>query len=186
MTPRSIRVAQSAYLDTCVISGYVKGELQACEKLAFEAIMSAYQMETIDLLRSAVVDQEIAAIPEQYRSPHQALLSTLLSIPVPNVGGLTRCGSAGYGTANPSRMLWNRLIAVLPDENDRSHVFVAARNRVHFFVTVDFRTILSRRSKVLAASGVEPVTPSEFVAHAHGPMLFADTVLRSTLLRSET
>lgn len=173
MTNRSVRVALGAYLDTCVISGYVKNELQAAEKSAFETIISAYGNQKIDLVRSDVVDQEIAAIPERYRTPHQALLLTLLSIPVPAVGGLTRLGSAGFGTANTSPLLFKRLVAVLPDVNDQSHIFVAARNRLRFFITVDARTILSRRSQVHQASGVEPVTPAEFVADAQSPMCVA-------------
>ena len=59
-----------------------------------------------------------------------------------------------------------RLTEILPDENEQWHIFAAARNRVCFFVTVDFRTILSRRERVMAASGAEPVTPAEFVAHS--------------------
>jgi len=162
-----------AYLDTCVISGYVKNELQAAEKSAVETIISAYTNQKIDLVRSNLVDQEIAAIPEQYRTPHQELLSTMLLIPVPAVGGLTRLGSAGFATANPSRWLFNRLVAVLPDVNDQLHIFVATRNRLRFFITVDARTILSRRSQVHQASGVEPVTPAEFVAHTQSPMCVA-------------
>ena len=170
MTSRSVNVAKAAYLDTCVISGYVKNELEAHERVAFEKIMDAYLNSKIDLLRSDVVEQEIAAIPEHYRTPHQILLTRLLSIPVPSVGGLTRPGPAGFSTANPARLLWRRLSDVVPDENDRWHLFVAARNRVRFFITVDARTILSRRSKVSEASGVEPVTPAEFVTHTTSPM----------------
>ena len=170
MTSRSIKVAVSAYLDTCVISGYVKSELEANERSAFEKIMTAYTSGKIDLLRSEIVEREIAAIPDRYRTPHHELLSTFLSIPVPPVGGLTRLGPCGSPMANPSRMLKQRLSEILPDENDQWHIFVAARNRVRFFITVDIRTILSRRERVMAASGVEPVTPAEFVAHPSSPL----------------
>jgi hypothetical protein len=120
-----------------------------------------------------VVDQEIAAIPARYRTPHQALLLTLLSIPVPQIGGLTRLGPAGLPVGNPARALWQRLVTVLPDVNDRSHLFAAARNRLRFFITVDISTILSRRASILEACGVEPLTPAEFVAHAQSPMRVA-------------
>ena len=162
-------MAVAAYLDTCVISGYVKNELKANEQGAFEEVMSAYTSGRIDLLRSAVVEQEIAAIPDRYRASHQEFLSQFLSIPVPLVGGLTRRGAFGP-MANSSRMLKQRLTEILPDENDQWHIFVAARNRIRFFITVDFRTVLSRSDRVLAASGVAPVTPAEFVAHSSSPM----------------
>ncbi len=170
MTSRSINVAVAAYLDTCVISGYVKNELEANERGAFEKIMAAYTSGRIDLLRSAIVEQEIAAIPDRYRTPHYDLLANFLSIPVPSVGGLTRMGPLGFSMANPLRRLKQRLSEILPDENDQWHIFAAARNRVRFFITVDIRTILSRRERVLAASGVEPVTPAEFVAHSSSPL----------------
>jgi len=170
MTSRSVNVTVAAYLDTCVISGCVKNELKASERVAFEAILTAYLNNKIDLLRSAIVEQEIAAIPECYRAPHQTLLLSLLSIPVPPVGGLTRVGSGMFAMANPKRLLWRRLSDVLPDENDQRHLFVAACNRVRFFITIDNRTILSRRLKVYEACGVEPVTPAEFVAHVSSQM----------------
>jgi hypothetical protein len=170
MKKRSVRVASGAYLDTCVISAYVKNELQPDEKRSFEEIVSAYQTEKIDLVRSAVVDQEIAAIPECHRKPHEELLTTLMSVAVPSIGGVTRPSPSGLPMANPARLLWRRLVAVLPDENDRSHIFIASRSRLRFFITVDRRTILSRKPQILGASGVEPVTPSEFVAHKQGPM----------------
>ena len=180
MTSRSVNVAMAAYLDTCVISGYVKNELKANEQVAMEKVMAAYTSGKIDLLRSAIVEQEIAAIPDRYRTPHHELLSQFIAIPVPSVGGLTRSG--GFGAkANPARMLMQRLIRILPDENDQRHIFVAAQNRIRFFITVDFRTILSRRDRVLVASGVEPVTPAEFVAHTSSPLQGAQPGVRAGL-----
>lgn len=178
MTSRSVNLAVAAYLDTCVISGYVKNELETGNQSAFETILTAYLSKKIDLLRSAIVEMEIAAIPECYRTPHQTLLSNLLSIPVPSVSGLTRLGSGMFSMANPKRLLRQRLSVVLPDENDQQHIFVAACNRVHFFITVDNRTILSRRLKVYEACGVHAVTPVEFITHISSPMKAAQHLIQ--------
>jgi hypothetical protein len=170
MTPNSINVAVAAYVDTCVISGYVKNELGDSERSAFERIMTAYKVNSIALIRSEIVEQEIAAIPGQYRTLHDELLRSFLSIPVPIVGGLTQVGPFNLSMANPRRRLMNHLKKILPGENDQRHVFVAARNRVRFFITVDRHSILSHHDSVLAVSGVEPVTPAEFISHKSSPL----------------
>ena len=170
MQPRQVRPIRAVYLDTCVISGQVKGELAATECAALEVVLRAYHSRRIDLVRSDTVDREISEIPQQYRAPHSALLATFLSIPMVQVGGLTRLGALGLPQTNPSRALWRRLEAILPDPNDRLHVFAASKNRVRFFVTVDHRTILSRKERLLSATGVTAVLPSEFVSHPDSPL----------------
>ena len=153
----------AAYIDTCVISARVKNELQAQERVAVDQMIELFLQGFIALARSRHVEEEISAIPDAYRTPHEELLSTFLSVPSVQVGGLTRLTGMGIPGANPRRMLWNRLENILKDEGDRWHVFTAAQNRMHYLVTVDQRTILNRQLEVQAASGVLPLLPSAFI-----------------------
>lgn len=152
-----------AYLDTCVVSAVVKSELSMLEQSALASICRAHEKGEVVLSCSPVVEEEISKIPLSYRTAHAEILRVFSSVPKVAIGGLTQLRPGGV-TANPRRWLWNRLLTVLPDENDVWHLFVAARNRIRHFVTVDQRTILSRRDAVLKASGVDPMLPSEFWA----------------------
>jgi len=153
----------AAYVDTCVVSARVKDELQNLERAAVDRMIDLFRSRCITLVRSSHVEDEIAAIPDAYRAPHEALLSTFISVPSVEVGGLTRLTGMGTSGASPRRMLWNRLARILRDEGDRWHVFTAAQNRMRYLVTVDQRTILNHRLEIQAASGVLPLLPSAFI-----------------------
>ena len=153
----------AAYVDTCVVSARVKDELQERERIAVDRMIALFLARFIALARSRHVEEEIAAIPDAYRAPHEALLSTFLSVPSVEVGGLTRLTGMGISGANPRRMLWNRLERILKDEGDRWHVFTASQNRMRYLVTVDQRTILNHQIEIQAASGVLPLLPSAFI-----------------------
>ena len=163
-TTRAVRPSVSVYVDTCVISGRVKSELSPPEAEAVDRLIRQHEAGEIDLLRSQVVEDEIGRIPDQYRAPHRALLEVFLSVPVATVGGLTRATAMGFPMANPRRRLWNSLVDLLPDEGDRWHVFTACCSRARHMVTLDQRTILSRKAKILAATGLHVETPAEFMA----------------------
>jgi hypothetical protein len=158
--------APRAYVDTCLISALIKNDVDAAELQALTDIFRRYQRGDLQLSCSPVVEEELAEIPADYRGPHVELLKQFASVPKATVGGITQMGPGGFGVANPRHRLWLALRAALPDEQDAWHVFVAARNRVRYLITVDKRTMLSRCSAVLEASGVELVSPSSFVAVA--------------------
>lgn len=166
---RTVRPWVSVYVDTCVISGRVKNEFSAEEAEAVDRLIWLHDAREIDLLRSQVVEEEIARIPDEYRRAHEALLGAFLSVPVATVGSLTRATAIGLSMANPKRRLWNSLKALLPDEPDRWHVFTACCNRCRYMITVDQRTILSRKAKILAITGLHVGTPAEFFASCAQP-----------------
>lgn len=153
-----------AYLDTCLVSALAKNDIEVSEQQALTEIFVRYRRDELSLFCSVVVEEELAKIPGTYRGPHLALLAQFASVPKAAVGGITRLGLAGFGVANPRHRLWRSIWAVLPDEQDAWHVFVAACNRIRYVLTVDRRSMLSRRSAVLEASGVALMSPSSFLA----------------------
>lgn len=157
--PRQLK----AYLDTCLVSALVANDIAVAEQRALAEIFNRYHSGEVLLTCSPVVEAELAKIPSKFSRPHLELLAKFASVPKSEVGGLTRLGPAGFGGANPRHRLWRSLEKVLRDEQDAWHVLVASRNRIPYVVTVDQKTMLSRRRAVLEVSGVELVSPSEFV-----------------------
>jgi hypothetical protein len=58
--------------------------------------------------------------------------------------------------------LWQKICGTLPDREDAEHVFTAAQNRAHFFLTLDNRTILKYRTHLERICGIIALRPSDF------------------------
>jgi hypothetical protein len=129
---------------------------------ALEQLLAWHESGRLVLACSPVVEAELAKIPPEYSGPHFNRLAKFRSLPKADVGGITRLGPLGLPMGNPSYGLWRSLREVLPDEQDAWHVFVASCNRFQYLVTVDSRTMLSRKKAVLDTSGVHLVLPTEF------------------------
>jgi len=153
----------SAYLDTCLVSGLARGDIAADELLALRELLSRFERGEISLLCSEVVGDELAKISADYRGPHLQQLKVFEAIPRAKPGGVTRLSPMGVSGLNPYRRLWDDLVALLPDKPDAEHVFVASTNRVNRLVTLDEKTMLRHRAAVQALSGVELMTPKEFL-----------------------
>ena len=153
-------------MDTCLVSALAKRDIRELELQALELILRRFEEGSVTAVCSSAVGDELAKIPPNYRGPHLEQLRQFGSVPRSEPGALTRLMPAGIPGANPARLLWDQLLATLPDQPDAEHVFIAACNRVQYLVTVDDRTLLKYRETVLRLTGVRLVTPSEFVHEA--------------------
>ena len=153
----------AAYLDTCIVSGLVRGDLPAAEQAALIRLLEARKRGDVHLVTSEITKGEIGQIPEQHRRLHEIMYSLLEDVPAA-VTHQVDCGllllGAGGGTREDP--LFSYLKALLPDLADAEHVFQAAKNQVDHFLTADQRTIVKHATAVEAACGLKVVTPVKF------------------------
>lgn len=149
-----------AYLDTCIVSGLAKEDLAPLEQSAVMYLLQAHKQGELKLVTSAVTAKEISQIPEESRRAHSVIYSLLSDVPsvvLSSTTSLSVMGTPGPGRDDP---LFANLKCLLPDPEDAEHVFQAARNGVHYFVTVDRRTMLKHAAQVESLCGVKLVAPS--------------------------
>ena len=152
-----------AYLDTCILSRVVDGKISEPERSALSDLLVMYQSAAVDLFTSTVAEVELRAIPERYRDAYIPIYELFYSARKVEALGVTHLGLAGVPAANASHLMWSNLHEVLPDAADAEHAFVAFCNRAQVFLTVDHRTIINRRERLQAVSGLRAMTPSEFL-----------------------
>jgi hypothetical protein len=150
-------------MDTCLVSALAKRDIPDAELEALDQILLRFEEGSITAVCSTAVGDELSKIPAGYRGPHLKQLQQFGSVPRSEPGARTRLTLVGVPGGNPARLLWDRLLAVLPDQADAEHVFIAARNRVQYLITVDGRTLLKHRERVFDLTGVRLVTPSQFI-----------------------
>src|SRR5262245_29161626 len=138
----------TAYIETCIVSGLAKGDLPSSTTEAVLRILQFRSCGLVSVVTSSVTKSEIDRIPEKHRTPHQAIYSRLLDLPIAQEfqtdSGLLLLGVGGRLRIDP---LFSSIKAILPDENAR-HVFQAARNGATYFVTADHSTILKYRDQI--------------------------------------
>lgn len=152
-----------AYLDTCILSRVADGKLSAPEGSALSELLVMYRSAVVDLFTSTVAEKELLAIPAHYREAHIHVYELFFSARKVAPLGITRLGPAGVPSANSDHLVWSNLHEVLPDAADAEHAFVALCNRAQVFLTVDQRTIINRRERLQAVSGLRAMTPKEFL-----------------------
>ena len=151
-----------AYLDTSAVSALVNYDIEvAGEMSALEQLLAWHESGKVIIVCSPVVEDELAEIPAQYIEAHRSFFAKFACVPKANVGGLTQLGPLGLPMGNPRDRLMRSLQQVLR-EKDAWHVFVASCNRLHYLITSDRKTMLSRKESVLKISGVHLLWPSEF------------------------
>lgn len=151
-----------AYLDTSAVSALVNYDIEvAGEMSALEQLLEWHESGKVVLVCSPVVEDELAEIPAQYIEAHRSFFGKFACVPKANVGGFTQQGPFGMPMGNPRDLLMRSLRQVLR-EKDAWHVFVASCNRLHYLITSDRKTMLSKKEAVLKISGVHLVWPSEF------------------------
>jgi len=69
--------SSEAYLDTSVISGYIKNDMKSTDFNAFERIVQMSKNEEIVLCASTVAREEIEKIPEPFREKHVEMYEIL-------------------------------------------------------------------------------------------------------------
>ena len=151
------------YLDTCVISGYVKEDMEPSDNDAFKKIVNMSQSKELLLCTSTVAKEEIKRLPIKYQTTHIEMYNTLQILK----GSVTVWidddpKSTGYGNSvdDPDYLMLHK---ILPDENDARHLFQAKKAGVHNFITVDSRTILSSAEELENQCCLNVVSPSEFI-----------------------
>jgi hypothetical protein len=158
-----------AYLDTCIVSGLAKDDLDPLEQTAVMYLLEAHKQGDLKLVTSAVTAREISQIPEEFRRAHSVIYSLLSDVPSVALGSITSLslmGTPGPGRDDP---MFESLKCLLPDPEDAEHVFQAAQNGVQYFVTVDRSTMLKHAAQVESVCGVKLVAPSalkSLVSHA--------------------
>ena len=154
-----------AYLDTCVPSAIVKGELASSDSQAIGQMGELVRASALTLWTSTVMLEEMNQIPEPYRGPHLEAYNGLKVVtghPTTNwIDDDPSSPTYGKEAVHPT---FQSLRSILPDRNDARHIFQASMNGVRDFVTLDNHTILSRRSQIHEATGIHVWSPSGFVS----------------------
>jgi hypothetical protein len=154
----------SAYVDTCVVSALARDQFSEVERAAFGTILAASEAHYVRLVTSTAMKDELDKIPEPHRAPHITIYQELGKIPRTSVQIprsrmmpahlLTSCTYEDPLYAQLSRVL---------DHGDAEHAYQAAKEKVGFLVTVDFRTFISKSDEVRSICGVRVVSPDQFV-----------------------
>ena len=150
------------YIDTCVISGFAKGELSTQEAEAFSILLKLHADGSVILVTSTVAKEEISRIPQEYRAPHESVYAQLEDIPA--VGYLTL--DLGFGIhllGVKQHSIYRSLTKLLKDTGDAQHLYQAHREMASNFITVDAKTILSKAHEIDKVCNVEVLLPSTFV-----------------------
>ena len=154
-----------AYLDTCIVSGLAKEDLDSAQQNALREVLRFHKSGDIQLVTSVLVQDEIKQIPEQYRSKHEVIYSLLADIPVTRVSwidsGLSLLGVGGGSRVDP---LYQELRTMLPDDLDAQHVFQAIKSNSTYFLTRDNRTILRYRKELESRYTIKLGTPLELAS----------------------
>jgi hypothetical protein len=160
---RKVINEKAVYLDTCVVSGLAKNDIDESESESMVAMLSADDNESLLFVTSSVVLDELNQIPKEHRTPHKAiyhLLNKVHAFPEPSIG---RMGLDGGIASNPNHKVWSRIRSIMPDEMDAKHLYQAYQNGAKFFVTVDDATILRFKSKILKEFNLIACRPSELI-----------------------
>ena len=154
-----------AYLDTCAVSGLVKGELSSADSQAFVTIADAVRRSDVTLWASTVMKREIDQIPDPFRQKH---LDAYNALRIVRASATTnwiddRSNSTSYGepTVHPTFKLLTQIVS---DRTDAEHLFQAKMSGAEDFITTDRRTILSKASELRSRLGINACSPAQFGA----------------------
>jgi predicted nucleic acid-binding protein len=151
----------TGYLDTNLLSGLVKEDVGVAELAGLRDLLRRRKAGEIELVTSDVADQELARIPEEFRSRHEDIY--LLLDDVRTVAEEQRFASLplllnSYIEIDP---LLEQLAEILPDHDDARHIFQAAKNGIDYFLTCDRKTILSRADAIEAVAPIKVRSPRQ-------------------------
>ena len=144
-----------ALLDTCVVSAFVKGEMQPSEAAAFQVLLEHQVAGRISFLASTVSHEEILAIPLSYQSSHLRQYEALA-----NIRSLVPTESDNRDN--------QALRALLRDENDARFLTQCQKSGVGVFLTLDAKTVLNKAAQIQAVCGVRAQTPNEYLCTTFG------------------
>ena len=161
------------YLDTCVLSALVKGELSSDDSQAVVQIGQLVQSSDVTVWTSTVMKEELDRIPEPYRGRHLSAyqgIKTVTGHPTTNwIDDDPASPTFNLPTVHPT---FAKVESLVPDRDDARHLFQASMNGVEDFVTIDQRTILSRAEPIKQKAGIRVWSPASYVrqlvAHSEG------------------
>lgn len=159
----------SAYLDTNLVIGLARDDLGDVEQAAIVDLLDRHKGRRLRLVTSQVTLEELRKIPHEDRRPDEQMYRLLEELPT----------AAEVLAPVVTRSDRPHLVGLLPigylvelqeilDETDARHVFQALQANVEYFVTVDRKTILSRRDAVEAKVAMKFRKPSELVGELDG------------------
>jgi len=153
-----------AYFDTNIVSGIAKGDIEPEELRAAEQLLALFEDGKINLFTSHVTKNEIGKIPLGYRTKHENVLRTLESLPTADYLALDimRLNPASLGVMQHT--IFEKLLELLKDKEDAMHIFQSSQNDIVDFVTVDYKTILSKKKDIFNICGVDVACPTEFIS----------------------
>ncbi len=140
------------YLDTCLIIGLAKGDLGP-EHERLRDLLQLRKAGWIDLVTSAVVEEELARFEREGQGLQQDIYALLTDVP--------RVPESEHNLEHPA---FAALTTVLPHLVDARHVFQAVVNGVEYFVTNDVKSIVQHAAAVQSAVGIAVRLPSQLVA----------------------
>ena len=150
----------AAYLDTCVISGLVRSQLDETEESALLELLKRFDDGSLNLVVSEIAEREIARIPPAHRTPHDDFYNLLSAVPTFRPPALTRLSPLGLPMPDPHWPLWKDLTKVLSDD-DANHAYQVISYGFDFLVTVDRRTILRHQEYLRESCHLNALLPSE-------------------------
>lgn len=161
-----------AYLDTCIISGLAREDLQRDEQQALMNILRRHKAGEIKLVTSQFTLDELSKIPVSHRARHEMIYNLITDVPLSNASwtdsGLSLMGVGG-GSQDDS--LFAKLKKILPGEEDAIHVFQAVKSNCHYFITTDRKTILKHSTKLYSLYGeLMVMSPSELETLLNTPL----------------
>lgn len=149
------------YIDTCIISGLVRNDLQSNEIESLYTLLRLFENGSINLITSEITRIELDKIPEKYKRPHLELYQIFQNVPLAKTYKTTHMSLLGVGGTSIDP-LYLGLQKILPDENDILHLFQASKNGAKIFITVDIRTILKFKAEIKNLCGLLVMTPYYF------------------------
>lgn len=121
----------------------------------------------ITLYTSTVTKEEIAKVPAKHRQPHEELYEMYESIQtideeflMPRMLSSLRSGMTSGPIVQDEAL--GRLLLLGLDKMDARHVFQAAKNELHYFITRD-EGIRKRAAQIRSAVGITALLPSELL-----------------------
>lgn len=162
----------TGYLDTNLLSGLVKDDIDATELIALRELLRLRRAGAIDLCTSHITREELEKLPPGARAHHEDIYFLLDDVPIAGehivVGML---GTAVYGSVPYGGVLHiedadlSLLRSIVPDRDDARHLFQAIRGgHVDYFITADKKTIVRFAAEIEAAFPLLVRTPSQTIA----------------------
>lgn len=145
------------YIDTCVISGYIKEDMKSSDLQSFKEIIKLAELGSIIIDTSTEARSEIEKLPQVYQSSHLDYYNSLNKLKGHVENWLDE------NKIQIENKDYTNLKNILKDENDAKHCFQAFQSGIDYFITVDYKTILNK-SNELRNLGLRALSPSEFIA----------------------